>query len=125
MTNKHYGRELILDLHDCNPATFNRYSIEQYFVELCIKIDMKRCDLHFWDDLDTPEEEKQTSPHTKGTSAVQFILTSNITIHTLDDLRKVFINIFSCKDFLGTIASEFSVKWFQGRIVQTTFIKRL
>lgn len=120
-----YGKELVLDLHNCDTTTFNRESIEQYFIELCDLIDMQRCELHFWDDLDTPEDEKQTSPHTVGTSAVQFILTSNITIHTLDLLGKVFINIFSCKDFDPKKAAEFTVNWFKGEIVQTTVLDRL
>ena len=110
-----YGKELILDLHNCDPLTFTRASIERYFVQLCDLIDMQRCDLHFWDDLDTPEEEKQTSPHTTGTSAIQFILTSNITIHTLDILERVYINIFSCKDFNARTAANFSTDWFRDK----------
>ena len=30
-----YGKELILDLHHCDPATFTRDSIGRYFAELC------------------------------------------------------------------------------------------
>mgnify|MGYP001408611741 CR=1 FL=1 len=78
-----YGIELILDLHDCDVSTFTRDSISDYFAQLCDLIDMKREDLHFWDDVGLDEEDKQTSPHTQGTSAVQFILTSSIVIHAL------------------------------------------
>jgi len=124
MKNK-YGIELILDLHDCDVSTFNRESIQQYFDELCKVIDMTQCDMHFWDDLNTPEDEKQTSDHTTGTSAIQFILTSNITIHTLDKLGKVFINIFSCKHFASARAAEFSRQWFKGTVVNQTTIDRL
>jgi len=120
-----YGKELILDLHECDPKTFTRESIKQYFDELCILIDMQQCEMHFWDDLNVPEEEKQTSPHTTGTSAIQFILTSNITIHTLDKLRAVYINIFSCKDFDSSTAGHFSVAWFKGVTVQRVEIDRL
>lgn len=122
---KTYGKELIIDLHNCDPATFNRESIEGYFKGLCELIDMQRCDLYFWDDTDVPEDEKQTSPHTKGTSAVQFILTSNITIHTLDILKKVFINIFSCKKFDVVDAFVFSKKWFKGDLANCNVIERL
>ncbi len=120
-----YGKELILDLHNCNVGRFNRKDIEEYFIKLCKLIDMQRCELHFWDDLNVPEEEKQTSPHTKGTSAVQFILTSNITIHTLDILKKVYINIFSCKDFDENIASQFTNDFFGGIIAKKTAIERI
>jgi len=120
-----YGVELILDLHDCDITKFSRRSLKKYFVELCDLIDMQRCELHFWDDLYTPEEEKQTSPHTTGTSAVQFILTSNITIHTLDILKKVFVNIFSCKDFSTSEAEKFTTEWFGGKVVNSVVVQRL
>ena len=86
---------------------------------------MVRADLHFWDDLDTPEEEKQTELHTVGTSAVQFILTSNVTIHTLDLLKRVYINIFSCKDFDPEIAQSITEGWFEGVTVSSHFIERV
>src|SRR6185437_13976833 len=94
-----YGKELIIDLHDCDSSTFNRNSLKQFFVQLSRLIDMKRAKLTWWDDYNVPLEECQTEPHLKGTSAVQFIMTSNITIHTLDILRAVYINLFSCKEF--------------------------
>lgn len=120
-----YGYELILDLHDCNPRTFNRDSLKKYFKKLCKKIDMTRCDLHFWDDVGVPEEEQQTSPHTKGTSAVQFILTSTIVLHTLDLTGDVYINIFSCKEFDKDKAESFSKEWFNAKEVHSHFIERL
>lgn len=120
-----YGFELILDLHDCDESTFNRKSIKAYFEKLCDAIDMKRCDLHFWDDLGVPEEERQTSPHTKGTSAVQFILTSNITIHTLDLLKAVYVNIFSCKPYAKELAEKLTIDWFKAKTCRSNFIERL
>ena len=65
-----YGIELILDLHGCDSSTFTRKSIGAYFERLCDLIDMEREALHFWDDIGVPEEDRQTSPHTQGTSAV-------------------------------------------------------
>ena len=107
-----YGIELILDLHGCDASKFTRESITAYFERLCVLIDMISEDLHFWDDVGVSEEDKQTSPHTQGTSAVQFILTSSIVIHTLDQLRAVYINIFSCKAYDPKVAEQFSVEWF-------------
>ena len=107
-----YGQELLLDLHDCDASRFTRHDIEQFCEELCELIDMERCDLHFWDDVGVPVEEQQTNPKTKGTSAVQFILTSTIVIHTLDLMKAVYVNIFCCKDFDTDQAAEFTAKWF-------------
>ena len=107
-----YGQELLLDLHDCDARRFTRAAIEQFLEELCELIDMERCDLHFWDDVSVPEDERQTHPKTKGTSAVQFILTSTIVIHTLDMMKAAYVNIFSCKDFDTDEAAKFTAKWF-------------
>ena len=107
-----YGQELILDLHGCDNARFTRAEIGQFCTQLCSLIGMERCDLHFWDDVGVSEDEKQTNPKTKGTSAVQFILTSTIVIHTLDLMKAAYVNIFSCKEFDTDEAAEFAAKWF-------------
>ena len=120
-----YGHELILDLHGCDVSTFTRASLDDYFEKLCKAIDMQKCERYFWDDLGVPEEQRQTSPHTQGTSAVQFILTSNITIHTLDLLGAVYINIFSCKAFDPQIAEEISAAWFNAIECRKHFIERI
>ena len=109
---KTYGKELIIDLHKCDSSTFNRKSIKNYFIELCDLIEMERCKLSWWDDHGVPTEEKQSEPHLKGTTAVQFILTSNIVIHTLDDLRRVYVNVFSCREFSAGAAVGFTSEYF-------------
>jgi S-adenosylmethionine/arginine decarboxylase-like enzyme len=120
-----YGFELIMDLHDCDALTFNRSSLRKYFIKVCKAIDMKRCELYFWDDVGVPAKEKQNLPHTKGTSAVQFILTSNITIHTLDLLKAAYINIFSCKQFDRAVAEKITKEWFGAKKCRTIFIERI
>ena len=120
-----YGKELIIDLHDCDSSTFNRKSIKNFFIELCDQIDMERCKLSWWDNHGVPKDEQQTEPHLKGTTAVQFILTSNIVIHTLDLLGNVYINIFSCKKFESDVAMKFTEEWFKGKIVNSHEIERI
>ncbi len=110
-----YGLELILDLHGCDSNVFTREGIERFCDELCELIDMERCDLHFWDDVGVPAEEQQTDPKTKGTSAVQFILTSTIVIHTLDLMKTVYVNVFSCKKFDTHQAAQFTANWFDSK----------
>ena len=110
--NMRYGIELILDMNNCNVTKFNRKNIKAYFLELCGLIGVKAEDLHFWDDFRVPVAERQTNPKTKGTTAVQFILTSNITIHTLDLLGTVYVNIFSCEDYDTILAKEFTERYF-------------
>ena len=122
---RHYGTELILDLHNCDPKQFTRENITKFFIECCDSIKMERCDLHFWDDFYTPKEEKETEPHLKGTSAIQFIKTSNITIHTLDIVKTVYLNIFSCKEFDINRVIKLTEYWFKGKIVNQIYLMRI
>ena len=119
-----YGWELLLDLQDCNASKFTRESLNEYFTQLCELIDMEKCEVHFWDDVDVPIEEQQTSPQTKGTSAVCFILTSTIVVHTLDLLGSVYVNVFSCKPFDPKLAERFTLEWFGGKRAKATFVER-
>ena len=107
-----YGKEVIIDLYECDTSKFNRKDLRKFFVRLVRLLKMKRGSLHFWDDVGVPAKERQTKIETTGTSAVQFILTSNITVHCLDKLERVYINIFSCKDFEAGDAKEFVREWF-------------
>lgn len=120
-----YGFELIMDLHCCDTSKFNRTSLDAYFDKLCKAIKMQKCERYWWDDVGVPEGERQTSPHTKGTSAVQFILTSTIVVHTLDLLKAVYINIFSCKEFDEKLAEAITKEWFGAKECRTHFIERI
>ena len=122
---KPYGFELIMDLNGCDVSKFNRQSLDGYFEKLCKAIDMKKCERYFWDDVGLPEEKKQTSPHTKGSSAVQFILTSSIVIHTLDLLEAAYVNIFSCKEFDAKVAEKITKEWFGANGCSARFIERI
>lgn len=119
-----YGQELILDLEKCKSSLFNRKSINFYFEELCKLIEMKKCAVHFWDDVGVKESEKQTDPDKKGTSAVCFILTSSIVLHTLDIRKEVYLNIFSCKEFDYVKAARFTQEFFCGIITNHEDIYR-
>ncbi len=112
-TGKPYGYELIMDLHNCNVSKFNRKSLDDYFEKLCKAIDMEKCERYWWDDVGVPLNEQETEPHLKGTSAVQFIKTSNITIHTLVLIKSAYINIFSCKEFDKGLAEKITKEWFE------------
>jgi S-adenosylmethionine/arginine decarboxylase-like enzyme len=107
-----YGKEVMLDCYDCDVTKFNRRELRKFFNRLVKLLDMQKGDLHFWDDVGVPKSERQTKLETTGTSAIQFILTSNITVHCLDKLARVYVNIFSCKDFETGAAKMFVWDWF-------------
>lgn len=125
MGNDAYGYELILDMHGCDPSTFSRESLDGYFEKLCKAIDMVKCERYWWDDVGVPEKERQTSLHTKGTSAVQFILTSTIVVHTLELLGAVYVNVFSCKPYDRAVAEQITKEWFGAKECQSHFIERI
>lgn len=124
MNTENYGHELILDLHQCDAGTFTRQSIGDYFDKLCELIRMQAEDRYFWDDEGLPPEHCQTDPKTCGVSAVQFILTSTIVVHTLPKLKAVYVNIFSCKDFDEGAAKQFTVQWFRAGRYHSTSVAR-
>ena len=122
--DSNYGYELVLDLHSCDKSKFNRPSIDRFFIKLCELIEMERCEVHFWDDIGVPPEDQQTLPHTKGTSAVCFILTSSIVVHTLDLLEAAYVNIFSCKPFDPAAARQFTQDWFGAKTCRDSLLTR-
>ena len=119
-----YGKELILDMYDCDVTLFNRYSIETFWGHLCEKINMEAADSYFWDWVGYEELEKEAPDHLTGTSGIQFITTSNITIHTIKALGEVYLNIFSCKDFDWVDALSFCKKFFKAGVVEHEMINR-
>ena len=119
-----YGQSLILDLTDCDPSLFTRRHLKRFVRELCTVIDMTPAKLIFWDYRYSPLAKRKAPPHLKGVSLVQFIETSTIVIHTLDDLRAVYIDLFSCKRFSGLFVAVFCRDWFAGRIGKQTTIER-
>lgn len=120
-----YGKELILDVHHCTYSFKRnmRKELTRFCIGLCLLIDMQREDLHFWDFEDQTEYDSQPD-HLQGTSLVQFIKTSNITIHTLDRMKRVYVNLFSCKDFDEKEVEEFVLNFFGGQTVNKTIIER-
>jgi len=111
------GKELILDLFECEFFMLQKQALDEFFVQLCNLIDMERTKLFYW-------EYDGTVEHLKGLSAVQFIKTSNITVHTFDNERKVSINLYSCKDFNEIEAEMFIQNYFKGLVNASTTIIR-
>ena len=70
MTNgKPYGKELIIDLHECDVKYFNKMSLDKFFRELADLTNMELCARHWWTMDDCPPEWKDV-PHLNGISAV-------------------------------------------------------
>ncbi|HUW71837.1 MAG TPA: S-adenosylmethionine decarboxylase [Candidatus Humimicrobiaceae bacterium] len=91
---KIYGKELILDLLDCDPKIIrSKKKILQYSKKLCSLLKIKRygkpiCERFALDDS-----------HAAGYSLVQLIETSLLSGHFSELWNRAFINIFSCRLF--------------------------
>lgn len=107
-----YGPELLLDCNLCDVSTFTKKSIKDYMKAICKKIKMQRADLHF-------------SIHPTGDiTAIQFILTSAIVVHTSKERKSVYVDIFSCKLFSEADASGLTREWFKANMVSSHLIQR-
>ena len=116
---KSYGKELILDLSECDISLFTEEKLTQYFHEITDLVDMNLAEgPYFWSDYEVEE------PHLQGISAFHFIETSNIVVHTLTLLKKVFINLFTCKDFDEKSAASFTADFFKGKIDNMKLVSR-
>jgi len=113
-----YGKELILDLHNCDAAAFTKTSIADWFGAVCKATDMEPIRQEWW------ESYGHEQPHLNGITAVQFISTSSITIHSSVDTRQAHINVFTCKDFDPAVVREITRNWFKGSIVGEVVLGR-
>lgn len=121
-----YGSEVILDLANADVSKFTRAALSDFLDELCIDILEVRPEArHWWDDEGVSPEERQTDPKTKGTTVVQFLLFSNVTVHTLDLLRTVYINIFVCREFDMEGAVAFCREFFNADTAKVTVVERV
>jgi len=116
---REFGAELILDLHDCDPAVIrSRKKLEEFARKLVRRIRMvpygKPFLAHFG----------HKDPVTSGYSLVQLIETSSITAHFSEGKNSVYLNIFSCKHFDKDDAKEFCKAFFKARRARNRYIVR-
>jgi len=115
-----YGTELIVDLHGCDAKILtNIHSIGKFLDELCELIGMEKVERYWWQDLENEED------HLAGISVVQFIKTSSITLHVLTRMERVYMNLFSCKDFDTTATVNLIKSWSRGTVKTSIVLARV
>ena len=115
-----YGQELIIDLENADIFKFNRTDLARFFDELCKILEVDPQDRHYWDETNG----RLIDPKHIGITAIQFLLKSNITIHTLSVLEAVYINIFVCDEFNSSEIAAFCEKFFNAKIKNINTIER-
>ena len=118
-----YGWSLLLSFHDVDDAKFDPKFIKQFGEELVDHLGMVRGPFHIWGSL----KDENDTPYVKsdGLSAVQFLMESAVTSHFLDEIHKVYVDIFSCKEYDSFSAIQFCQDKIGGRLVQHQSITRL
>lgn len=109
-----YGLEYIIDLSGCDARLFTVPAVKMFMRRICRLLHLHPEQLHIWT-YDDPKEKAAAPPHLKGVSAVQFITTSNITLHCLDDLGLACVNVFTCGRFQHcelAATRAFCIAWF-------------
>jgi S-adenosylmethionine/arginine decarboxylase-like enzyme len=118
------GKELLLDLDNCDILKFSRNDLSDFLKNLCKHINMTATEQFCWEYLDDPNRDEDSMTHLAGHSFVQFLMTSNITLHSFDNSRKISLNIYSCKDFNEEDATEYCKKHFNGNVLQAVTLLR-
>ncbi len=88
---RYYGKHIIVTARGCNENILDKESIAGFMTTLVDRIDM----VAFGD----PIVERFGGGIEVGISAVQLIETSAIVIHTNDQARDMYLDVFSCKTF--------------------------
>ncbi len=96
---KYYGKHLIVTARGCNENILDKEKIALFMTDLVDRIDM----VAFGD----PIVERFGGGIEVGISAVQLIETSAIVIHTNDQARDMYLDVFSCKTFAELDVMDF------------------
>lgn len=116
---KIYGKELILDLFDCDPKVIgSKKKILEYSKRLCDLIKVKKYGKPIIKRFGSGKD------FTVGFSLVQLIESSLISGHFSELWNRAFINIFSCKLFDDKKATDFTRRFFNAKKIKNRIIIR-
>ncbi len=87
----YYGKHLILTAKSCNDSLLEKKEVARFLTTLVDRIQMVA--------FGKPIVERFGAGVQTGLSAVQLIETSAIMIHTNDQARDLYLDVFSCKTF--------------------------
>jgi S-adenosylmethionine decarboxylase len=119
MKNNSFGPHLTLDLVDCPEEILKNYDLHfNYLKTLPEIINM------------TPITQPYVFPYSglvpedKGITGIVIIAESHLSIHSFQEKRYSFIDIFSCKDFDVTQALKWTLEVFQPRSYKMNVVER-
>jgi len=115
--NDYWGFELRLDLGECSfEKITDRNNVIAFVKQLVKDIDMVA--------YGEPDVPNFGHGDKAGFSLNQWISTSNITGHFVNELCEVYLNIFSCKPFDKQVAADLAEKFFEAKTCRQDFTVR-
>jgi len=116
---KIYGKELILDLFECDPKIIrSKKKILEYSNKICNLIKMKKYGKPICERFGFGKD------FTAGFSLVQLIESSLVSGHFSELWNQAFIDIFSCKLFDEKMATNFTKKFFKAKKIKNRVLIR-
>lgn len=118
-TGQSWGLLASLDLFGCNDKIKDAKALNDYVVELCERINMKRygpCYVECFGEKGTP---------LAGYSMFQFIETSCISGHFSDSDNSAYIDVFSCSEFEPEDVKQYTMEFFEPRACNMTVLPRM
>lgn len=115
--NDYWGYELRIDLGGCSHDKItSRENVSNFVKQLVQDIGMVA--------YGEPDIPNFGHGDKAGFSLNQWISTSNITGHFVNELNEVYLNVFSCLTFDQDVATNLAVKYFEAKTVRTDFTTR-
>jgi S-adenosylmethionine/arginine decarboxylase-like enzyme len=118
-TGQSWGLLVSLDLFGCNDKIKDGKALNDYVVELCNRINMKRygpCHIELFGEAGTP---------LAGYSLFQFIETSCISGHFSESDNSAYIDVFSCSDFEPETVKQYTTEFFGAKGCNMTITPRM
>ncbi|MCB1049280.1 MAG: S-adenosylmethionine decarboxylase [Acidobacteria bacterium] len=95
---RYYGKHLMVTAESCNDKLIDLPTVTQFLKDVADRIGMIR--------YGEPVCARFGDGCQVGISGVQLITTSAITIHTNDEMRDMYLDVFSCNWFSESLVYE-------------------
>lgn len=117
MNQEYWGYELRINLGGCSYEKItSKENVVAFVKKLVTDIDMIA--------YGEPDVPNFGHGDKAGFSLNQWISTSNITGHFVNELREVYLNVFSCKKFDVNVAIELATDYFGAETVSSDYTER-
>jgi len=117
-----FGYEYILDAYSCDKeAILNVNNVKLFLRELIHDIGMQ---IYYHEDLHMQVHKYGNDKSNYGITGISPILTSSITIHTVEYTGNLYLNVFSCKCFNIQKVDKCVSRFFKPEKLKKMAIKR-